>query len=124
MKYHLIRLNIVKIILCLNCNNEFHINIDISRSFMLRYYCKFCKKRHDVRKYTPFKGTGLKIRDILDIILLFASNNSNTKICQELELSKRQCPKIINLILRDLKLYMDNTISTTGNSTIVKLMRL
>ncbi|KAG0442759.1 hypothetical protein DMUE_0024 [Dictyocoela muelleri] len=121
MKYHLFRLNIVKIISCPDCKYEFHINVDISRSFILRYYCKICKKRYDVRKYTPFKGTGLKIRDTLDIIGLFALNNSNAKICKKLELLKGGVQKIINLIRRKIKLYMDNNLSTIGNSTIVEI---
>ncbi|KAG0439772.1 hypothetical protein DMUE_2198 [Dictyocoela muelleri] len=60
------------------------------------------------------------MRDILDIIRLFASNNSNTKICQELELSNGSVQKIINLIRRSLKLYMNNSISAICNSTIVE----
>ncbi|KAG0431267.1 hypothetical protein DMUE_5577 [Dictyocoela muelleri] len=78
-KYHFIRSNIVKLILSPSFNNEFNIKIKILISFMLIYYFKMCNKRHVVQKYYTIWGH--KIREILDIIRLFASNHLNTKIC-------------------------------------------
>jgi IS1 family transposase/transposase-like protein len=106
---------------CLVCNGEMTLQLDKSKSAMVRYWCGFCKKRHEVRKFTAFKQLRLKILEVVQIILLFSINTPVIEISKKMLLSTTSVQKVIKLARKSIFEHIEATQPVLGGETVVEI---
>ena len=106
---------------CPQCNNQFTIHVEKSKTIGLGYWCKSCSKHYAVRGFTPFSAMRLDICDILQIIALFTVNTSVTEICEKVRRSSTTVDKVLVLVRTSLQKYMDENTTTLGYENAVEI---